>query len=236
MQEHALHRSLKEWIAGNNGQIEILVDGYWIDVVQDDLLIEIQTRSFSSIKRKLVDLLQRHRVRLIHPIAVEKWIIHLPAQGEQALARRKSPRRGRLEHIFNELIRFPELIAHPSFSLSVLLTREEEIRRANGRGSWRRKGQSIIDRRLLEVLGQYHLNTPQDFLDLAPNALSLCFTNQELARASKMRIELARKMTYCLRQMGALQVSGKHGREILYSVNGGAYNPDLEPPTGDDYE
>ncbi len=224
MQENALHAALKTWYAGDSGQVEVLLDGYLIDVVKDGQLVEIQTRSFSAIKSKLMDLVERHPVRLVHPIALEKWIVHLPVQGEQVLYRRKSPRKGRLEFLFSELIRFPELVEHPSFSIEVVFTREEEIRRDDGRGSWRRGGVSIVDRRLLQVVGQKVFNNPQDFLALLPPELPLIFNNPELAKALALNPNLARKMTYCLKRMGAIRMDGKRGRSFLYTAGSEAYN------------
>ncbi len=219
MQENSLHASIKKLIAGNLGKEEVLVDGYFIDVILDDLLVEVQTRSFSSIKKKLYALVPRYTILLVHPIPFEKWIIHLAPEGDEIFSRRKSTHRGRYEDIFNELIRFPDLLMHPNFSLELILTREEEIRRDDGLGSWRRRGQSITDRRLLEVLDRRLISRPRDFLGWLPGELELPFTNQDLARLGKMQIQLARKMTYSLRKMGVLQECGKNQRELLMTVS-----------------
>jgi hypothetical protein len=57
------------------------VDGYHVDVVRDGTLIEIQTGNFSAIKRKLGDLVPHHPLRLVYPIAVEKWILKYGGEG-----------------------------------------------------------------------------------------------------------------------------------------------------------
>jgi hypothetical protein len=75
LNEKALHASLKEWYALPGDRFEVPVDGFVIDIVRDDLLIEIQTRNFSAIKSKLTALVHSHRVRLIYPIVQEKWIL-----------------------------------------------------------------------------------------------------------------------------------------------------------------
>ena len=116
------------------------------------------------------------------------------------------------------------------------MTHEEEIRRQDGRGSWRRKGVSIVDRNLLKIVGMHYFSSRDDFLDLLPEGLTSPFTNRDLAQTSSLRIELARKMTYCLRQMGALQVAGKQQREILYKLSQPAYNPQAIPHDGDNHE
>jgi hypothetical protein len=118
--------------------------------------------------------LDRHPVRLVHPIAREKWIIRISANDEELLSRRKSPRHGRLEHLFRELVRIPRLAKHPNFSLEVLIIREEEVRRDDGKGSWRRNGQSIADRRLLSILDRHIFISNKDYLDLLPEETRQC--------------------------------------------------------------
>lgn len=216
MQESSLHAALKDWYSKPNGEKEVLVDGYLIDVVHNRTLIEIQTGNFSAIKPKLEFLLSGHPVRLVHPIAREKWIIRLPAKGDNPQWRRKSPRRGRFEHLFLELIRIPSLPLKSNFSLEILLTKEEELRRNDGRGSWRRKGVSIIDHRLLEIEQRSLFIKPEDYLRLIPYNLAHPFTNRQLAEALKIPIQLARKMTYCLKAMNVIVVRGKKGNACLY--------------------
>src|ERR1044072_3641712 len=95
--EKPLHASLKQWYARPGDRFEVPVDGFVIDIVRDDLLIEIQTRNLSSIKSTLTRLSHSHRVRLIYPIFQEKWIVRLAAGGRSRSVRRKSPKRGRME-------------------------------------------------------------------------------------------------------------------------------------------
>ena len=128
LNEKPLHASLKVWYAQPGDTFEVAVDGYVIDTVRHDLLLEIQTSSFASIKSKLQDLLDVHRIRLIYPIAKEKWIVK-PTKGNGGeFTRRKSPKRGRVEDLFWEMVSFPQLLANPNFSIEVLLIREEEVR------------------------------------------------------------------------------------------------------------
>lgn len=216
--ERSLHAALKDWYALSGDQREIKVDGYVIDLVRGDLLIEIQTRSFSALRRKLTRLTESHPVRLLHPIAQERWIVKLDADGETQLERRKSPRRGCIEHIFTELVSIPHLLARDNFALEVLLTREEEIRCNDGRGSWRRKGWSIIDRRLIDVVQRVPLATIDDVRALLPADLPQPFTNKDLARALGHPLYVAQKMTYCMQRMGALNLVGKQGKSHLFSI------------------
>jgi hypothetical protein len=223
LQEKSLHAALKQWYARPGDQFEVTVGDYVIDIVRGDLLIEIQTRNFFAMKRKLTRLLGQHRLRLVHPIAQEKWIHRVQADGVTTLGRRRSSKRGSFAHVFNELVSFPQLITHPNFSLELLLVREEEIRSVGGtsasrrRRRWRKDWQ-VADHRLIEVLDRRAFETANDYRAFLPGDLSASFTNAEVAEVIGIPRALAQKMTYCLSRAGVIKAVGKRGRSILYSM------------------
>jgi hypothetical protein len=100
----------------------------------------------------------------------------------------------------------------------VLLIEEEEVRCHDGRGSWRRRGISVKDRKLLKVFDSILFRESRDFLALLPNELDVNFTNKDLALHLGMSIKLAQKMTYCLRKMGVLSIAGKNRNELIFQV------------------
>lgn len=216
--EHSLHHALKLWYAQPGDRQEVTIDGYVIDLVRDDLLIEIQTGNFSSIKEKLTRLLESHQIRLVYPTAVARWLVRFDASGRKEIEKRKkSPRKGHTTHIFKELVYIPHLMTHPNLSIEVLNIHDEEIQRDDGKGSWRRKKRSIADRHLLEVVHSEMFNTPQDLLRLLPTDLDDPFTTATLAKAIKQRRRVAQQMAYCLKHMGVIQEVGKQKQAILYS-------------------
>jgi hypothetical protein len=144
LNEQPLHAALKAHYAQPPAQTEMLVDGYLVDVVRDGVLIEIQTGNFSAIKRKLGQLTKSHPVRLVYPIAVEKWILKQPKPGQAEAVRRKSPKRGRPVDLFAELVSFPQLALAPNFTLELALIQEEEVRRYTGEKRWRRNGWETV--------------------------------------------------------------------------------------------
>lgn len=220
LNEKPLHAALKDWYGREGDQFEVHVGGFFIDIVrprpgQADLLIEIQTKNLFAMKRKLLRLVETHEVRLVHPIGQEKWILRL-GEGGESIGRRRSPKRGAVESVFAELVSFPRLLNHPNFSLEVLLIREEEVRVRDETVNWRRRGWATHERRLLEVVGSRVFEQPSDLLELAPATLPDPFTPVQLAEALGQPAWLARKMTYCLREMGVLVPAGKQGRSNLY--------------------
>jgi len=216
LREKPLHAALKAWVAEPGDLIEHAVDGFVIDLVRGDTLIEVQTRGFTSMKRKLPRLLEAHDVRVVHPIPLEKWILRLGGGGE-LLSRRRSPRRGAAIDVFAELVSFPELVAHPRFSLEVLITREEELRRFEAGRAWRRKGWVVEERRLIEVVDRVPLDTPAALGRLLPPGLDGEFTTSELAEALRRPRRLAQQMAYCLRATGVIEPVNKRANAVVYA-------------------
>jgi len=228
LNEKALHASLKQWYAQSGDQFEVPIDGFVIDIVRENLLIEIQTRNLAAINSKLTRLTRSHHVRLIYPIVKEKWIVRqgssksASTNGDAASlrkspdvrVRRKSPKRGRVEDLFWELVSIPQLLSNPNFSLEVLMIREEEVRRYDRR---RRKGWVLEGRRLLEVLDQHLFTRAEDWLAFLPAGLT-SFTTVELAAGIEANRELAQKLAYCLRHAKMIELIGRRGRSNLYRV------------------
>jgi len=216
MNENSLHSTIKELYALPNDKFEVRIDGFIIDILRGDLLIEVQTKSFRAIKGKLSSLVESHQVRLVYPIPERKWIVRITELGE-LITRRRSPRKGRLVDLFYELVSIPDLIAKEGFSLEVLMIEEEEMRCSDGKGSWRRKGVSIKDRRLIDVMDRVLFRNKVDFLRFLPSDLKRPFTNRSLVDQTGVSINLTRKMTYCLRKMGAIKGVRKNGRELIFT-------------------
>lgn len=218
MGEKSLHSALKNWYTRPADRKEVEVDGFHIDILRHNLLVEIQTAHFYALKRKLNTLTQKHPIRLVYPIAQEKWIVRLAKDGMTRLARRKSPKKGNIFHLFGELVSIPELIINPNFTLEVLLIQEEEMRCEDGTGSWRRGGLRIVDHCLIDVLSQHLFKNTSDFLALVPTDLPEPFSTKDLADGIGQPRWVAQEMAYCLRQMGAIDVVGKNGNALLYEL------------------
>ena len=216
LRERSLHAALKRWYALPRDRAEVPLGGYVIDLVRRGTLIEIQTRNFARLARKLTRLIANHRVRLVFPIAQRKWIVTADAGG-RVLRRRASPKRGAYRDLFAEMMRIPHLVGHPNFTLEALLVEVEELRCADGRGSWRRRGVSVVDTRLLQVCDRRRFRNPADFARLLPPDLEDPFTNRSLATAGNMPGSLAGMMTYTLRRIGAIELVGRDNRAHLFA-------------------
>ena len=217
MTEYSLHSELKDWYMVSGDELEVTVEDFRVDILRGKLLIEIQTGNFSAVKKKLIKLLLNNQVRLVYPIAKLKWIVHVSKSGE-FVRRRKSPKKGKLIDLFHELVHAPCLVKDRNFSLEVLLIEEEEVRCSDGEGSWRRRGVSVKDRKLLNVFDRFVFEDSRAFLEFLPKELDECFTNKVLALKLGVSVRLAQKMTYCLRKMGAISIVGKRGNELFFQI------------------
>lgn len=215
LREQHLHAALKEWYRQEGDLREVGVDGFVIDLVRDEVLIEIQTRGFSSLRRKVDRLIDVHPFHLVHPIAAEKWIRKIDGEGTE-VSRRRSPKRGITADVCAELVSFPTLLSHPNFALEVLLVQEEEVRRPDP-GAWRRNGWAIAERRLLGILERVELAQPSDLLRLLPADLPDPFTTADLAAGLGRSRHLAQEVAYCLREAGVLRTAGRSKRGIEYA-------------------
>ena len=171
LREGPLHRDLKALLAAPGDAFEVKVDGYVIDLVRaDGELVEIQTGGFSPLRKKLDALLDRHPIRIVHPIPARRRIIRVDEDGV-VLSTKASPKKPTAATIFEGLVSFPTLLEHPNLTIEILLTQEDHIRKpapVRGRRYLRDPG----ERRLTEVLECIELRGPRDAAGLIPASTS----------------------------------------------------------------
>ncbi len=209
---------MKSWYQQNGDAVEQRLDGFVIDIIRGERLIEIQTHNFGALKRKLAHFLPQRSVHIVYPVPQLKWIVRLSADEEIVLSRRRSPKKGRVEDIFNELVRIPFVFQSSNFSVEVLLVEAEEWWLDDKKGSWRRKGWSIYDHQLIEVKHAHHFSSAEQLLTLLPPVPEV-FTSADVATSGKLKRRLAQRMLYCFKALGLIIEMGKRGRAICYTIS-----------------
>jgi len=217
LNEQPLHAALKHWYARPGDVLEAALDGYIVDLLRGNHIIEIQTGSFAAIRRKMRTLCQHYRVTLVYPVAYERWIVKLPTATHGQPVRRKAPRRQHMDQLFQELVSFPDLLQCPNFSIEIARIQAEEVRRYDQRHGRRRRGWVIVERRLLGVLKRHVIATPSDLWSLISWELPEPFQTLHLARVLNRPRWFAQKVAYCLRESGASTVIGKAGNALVYA-------------------
>ncbi len=215
LREGPLHAAVKAALAQPGDRLEVKVGRWVIDLVRaDGELVEVQTGGFGPLGPKLDALLDDHRVRIVHPVAAERRIIRVDGSGE-VLSTRRSPRRATVVDLFDKLVAFPSLLAHPHLTLEVLLGREDHIRGPEP-VRVRRRTRDSGERRLVEVLDRVELRTPADVLAALPPLPEEPFSTRELAALLGCPTVLAQRTVYCLRLMELIEPAGKRRHTPLH--------------------
>ena len=216
--ESSLHRALKNMYSEHGGQTEVEMGGYVCDCVNGSGdIIEIQTGSFAPLRKKLAELGSLARVTIVYPVIKEKRIV-LYDDHDGLIRGRKSPKKGCKWDLFDALIHAPELIRLPNISVEIAVVDILEKRKADGKGSWRRGGVSIVDRFLQNYIHSIPLYGLKDYMQFVPFAPNETFTTAALADRAGIRTELARKTTYVLKRVKLIEQTGKSGRSKLFRV------------------
>jgi hypothetical protein len=218
LREGPLHASVKDWCARPGDRAEVRVDRWVIDLVRaDGELVEIQTGGFGPLGPKLDGLLDAYRMRIVHPVPAERRIVRVDDAGEVTRIGR-TPRLPGAIAVFDKLVAFPSLLAHPHLTVEVLLCSEDHVRSAEPTRVRRRTRDPGI-RRLVEVLGSVELREPADALALLPDGLGESpFSTRELGQALGCGVVLAQRVAYCLRALQLLVDAGKRGNAPLHRV------------------
>ena len=218
LREGPLHASIKEVLAEPGDRLEVPVDRFVIDLVRvDGELVEVQTGGFGALTAKLDTLLDRYRVRIVHPVAAERRIVRVAPDGE-VMSVRRSPRRATALEVFDKLVAFPSLLSHPNLTVEILLLREDHIR-APASAAARRRTRDPGERRLVEVLDRVEIHGPKEALGLLPALPPDPFSTRELASLLGCRMLLAQRTAYCLRMIGLIEPAGKRGRTPLHQAS-----------------
>lgn len=213
LRETPFHAALKQHVAPPGADFEVAVGGYVIDVVAADLLIEVQTRSVGKLKTKLGALLPEHRLRVVVPLAENRWIERCYESGERA--RRRSPKHATMLHAFAELVGIADVLAHPNLEVEVLLTDQLELRQHVPGKAWRRRGWVVTGRELIKVNRRRLFRDAAELGELLP-ALAEPFSSRDVASSADVPARLAGQIVYTLQRCGVLQRVGKAGNAYLY--------------------
>jgi len=207
-----VHAALKEMVAEPGDELEVRLDNFVIDIRRGDLLIEVQTQSFASMGRKLDALLDRFRIRIVHPVAITTYL-HRPSKPV-----RRSPKKGNRFSILDELVSVPTLIDHPGFSVDVVLMEIDRHQRRDpaarrGRGGWR-----TVDKTIRRIDRWESFETGADVLAMLPSDLPEVFTTADMAKGGVVDRSAAQKLAYVLRALDLITLIDADRRGYRYCL------------------
>lgn len=200
LNEGSLHAALKERYAEPGDRFEVPLDGFVIDIMRGDHLIEIQTGAFGAMGRKLDRLLEEHTLHLVYPVAVGTWLCRPEKRP------RKSPKKGSIFSLFDELVSVPTLLDHPHLTLDVVLVDVDKVQVADPKARRGRGGFRTVDRQLRQVLDTHSFQTVADLRAIVPLAdLPPEFTTADIATVAGVDRSVAQRIAYCFRPLGIFE-------------------------------
>lgn len=214
--EKTLHAVLKRYFEPDAAKHEIRVDGFVADIVNDNGIIEIQTRSFNALRKKLGVFLQKGPVTVVYPIAETKWLSWLDEKTGEALSRRKSPKTGRPWEAFFEFYRIKPLLKNPNLTLCVVMLDMEEYRLLNGWSADRKRGSTRFERIPSSLKDEILIRRPVDYQKLLPPGLPERFTSADFKEKGRVSRSVAQTALNILYFMGVVEREGKKGNAFLY--------------------
>lgn len=214
--EKSLHRVLKYYYEPDAFRHEQPVGGFFADILNADGVTEIQTGSFFHINKKLGEFLKTERVTLVCPVIRRRRLIYIDGEGELSRPR-VSPKKGRVEDVFRELVHILPRLGDGNLVICVPLVDADEYRlRREKVRKFHDKGYDKLDLVPTALVSETVFKTREDYLRLLPD-LPEGFTAKELASALKLDIRTSQAMCRALTSAGALNRE-RVGRSYLYKV------------------
>lgn len=217
--EKTLHAVLKNYFEPHGENQEIRVGGYVADIVGENGVIEIQTRQFNKLLKKLEAFLEFCDVTVVYPMAQVKWLRWLDLDTGELSPRRKSPRNAKIYDVFPELYKIKYTLDNPRFHLCLCMLEVEEIKYLNGWSKDKKKGASRCDRIPLELIDEIYINSVADLKLFLPDGLPQSFTSKDYALCCKISRSLAQMVLNILTYLEIVRRTGKTGNSIIYEIN-----------------
>lgn len=215
--EKTVHSVLKNYLSPNSINHEIKVGGFVADIYTGQEIIEIQTRNFDKLRRKLNAFLKLSPVTIVYPIPNIKWIRWVNPQTGEISPPRKSPKKGKPYAIFPELYKIKNYLTDPNLNLRIELIDLEEYRYLDGWSKDMKKGSSRCDQIPTELIDEILINSLSDYQLLIPETLEHNFTSRDYKKASGLSLSASQTALNILHYVGALDRVGKKGNSFLYS-------------------
>lgn len=219
LSEKTVHAVLKNYYAPDTDMHEIPIFNFVADIYTGSEIIEIQTRSFHTMRRKLTAFLPEYPVTIVYPIPRVKWLSWIDEETGETSPKRKSPKKGNPYQAFIELYKIRPFLRDTNLKLRFALLDMEEYRLLNGWSRDKKKGSERFDRIPTEFVQEVCVDCREDYMQFIPYEISENFTAKEFSACAKIPVRLAQTVLLILTDLEIVVRIGKSGRSYLYRIN-----------------
>lgn len=215
MSERVLHRTLKKYLEKDEDFHEVFIDGFFADIFKDGKVIEIQTKAFNKLRKKLTVFLKNYEVTIIFPIIANKTLVKLSKKDDKPISARRSPSHQDEYFAMNELYKIKEFLNNKNLNIHFYYVDAIEYKYEK---KFRREIVKIesIPSGILKI---FKIENVKDYLSFLPKDLKEKFTSKDLASSKKIKKEFASLYLNILSSLDLVKCVGKLGRYNLYEIN-----------------
>lgn len=215
LHEKTMHAVLKKYFEPYSDNHETKIGDYVADIVGKNGIIEIQTRAFERLNKKLSAFLEYAKTTVVYPVSISNVICRIDENGE--ITRRKSPIKGSVLTLFDELYKISAHLTNERLRICVMLLKTEEYRKVCSRKQ-SRKGFMRLERMPTRLVDEIYIDCPTGFAAFFPNNLNEPYTCAEYAAKSGVDQNTARLMLYTFTKANIVSRMGKRGNAYLYTL------------------
>ena len=219
LSEKTVHAVMKNYDAPDTDMHEIPIENFVADIFTGQEIIEIQTRAFYKMRRKLDAFLPLYPVTIVYPIPHIKWLSWIDEKTGETSPKRKSPKTGNPYMAFIELYKIRPYLSNPNLHLKLALLDMEEYRLLNGWSRDKKKGSERYDRIPVKFAEEVCIDRREDYMQFVPYDLPEQFTAKDFAKHAKIQLRLAQTVLLILTDLEIVVRVGKQGKSYLYEVN-----------------
>lgn len=217
LNEKALHSILKLYLEPDETRHETKIGRFVADIFRDNEIIEIQTRNFYGMKKKLAFFLERYPVTIVYPMANEKYINWIDPDTGEIKNRRRSPKKPHPQEMAHELIHILPFIEDPNLSFHIIFINVEDYRLLNGWDRSKKKGSERYERIPTAIVSEKYIRSASDYSWFIPDGLPAEFTKKEYKKSAGITDTCAQRMLYILMKLDLVRRVGKRGRAWIYA-------------------
>lgn len=218
LSEKTIHAVVKNYYEPNEDYQEIPIQGLYADIFNGSEIIEIQTRNFDKVRKKLDRFLPLYPVTVVLPIPDSKWLYWINEETGEVSEKRKSPKKGNPYQAFIELYKIKPYLKKNGLTIKFLFMDIEEYKLLNGWSKDKKRGGERYDRIPLNLTKEYSFSEPRDYMQLLPDNLPVNFTSKELSKILKINYRTSNTFLNIMYDMGVIDRIGKKGNSYIYEV------------------
>lgn len=213
LNEHTLHLALKNYIDPDESHHEKEIMGSICDIVNENGITEIETRSFTNLSKKIDRLLSFAPVTVVFPIGQKIWVKWIDSETGEVSQRKPSTKKGKASDVIPELYKIRNSLSDPNLKLKLVFIEEEDFKKRTGK----RRG-IRTERVPVFIHSDMTIRTSQGIRQLFTMIPEKEFTSKEFAKVNKLRYRAAWYGLQLLMMSGEIEKTGQRGKAFIYRL------------------